>query len=97
MSDFKREFIKDFFSDYPDKEVLKDFIKNRLPLSPADKNFLIMKYCGEKITPNKIMAYNLTFSERYVIELHNNIITKSLPHINLIFIQALSTSPKNQD
>lgn len=99
MSDFKREFIKDFFADFPDKEALKDFIQNKLPLSPVDKKFLIMKYCNEKykITSNKIMAYELKISQRYVIELHNNIITKALPYINLIFIKALSTSLKNHN
>ena len=97
MSDFKREFIKDFFLDYPDKEILKDFINNKLPLSSSDKKFLVMKYCGDKITPNKVMAYNLQVSERYVIELHHNIIKRALPYVNLIFIQALRTSPQNQN
>ena len=97
MSDFKREFIKDFFSEFPDKEVLKKFILDELPLSSFDKNFLVMKYCNEKITPNKVMAYNLTLSERYVITLHDNIIIKALPHINLIFIKALSTSCQNHN
>lgn len=99
MSKFKREFIKDFFLDYPDKVALKDFIQNGLPLSPFDKNFLICKYCDEKYpnsTPNKILAHNLRYSQRYVIELHNNIITRALPYVNIIFIQALSASPKNQ-
>ena len=98
MSKFKREFIKDFFLDYPDKVALKDFIQNKLPLSPVDKKFLIMKYCNEKykITSNKIMAYGLKISQRYVIELHNNIITKALPYVNLIFIKALGTSSQNQ-
>lgn len=97
MSDFRREFIKDFFLEYPNKEALKDFIQNGLPLSLYDKNFLIMKYCGDKTTPNKIMAYNLKVSERYIIELHNNIITRALPYMNLIFIKALETSSRNQD
>lgn len=99
MSDFRREFIKDFFLDYPDKEALKDFIQKGLPLSSSDKNFLLMKYCNEKykVTPNKIMAYELQISQRYVIELHNNIITKALPYVNIMFIQALRTSYQNQD
>ena len=99
MEKFKREFIKDFFLDYPDKVALKDFIQNGLPLSIFDKNFLIGKYCNEKYpqsTPNKILAHNLGYSQRYVIDLHNNIITRALPYVNLIFIQALGASPKNQ-
>ena len=100
MSDFKRDFIKDFFLDYPDKVALKEFIQNRLPLSSFDKNFLICKYCNEKYsksTPNKIVAHELNFSQRYVIDLHNNIITRALPYVNLIFIQALQASPENHN
>ena len=93
MSDFRREFIKDFLEKYPNKDALKRFI-NRLPLGDFDKKFLIMKYCGEKVTPHKIMAYNLHFSQRYVSTLQENIITRAIPHINLFFIKALETSPQ---
>lgn len=62
---FKREFIKDFLADYPDKEVLKDFINN-LPLESFDKKYLTMKYCNETVTPHKVMAYQLNVSQRYV-------------------------------
>ena len=99
MENFKREFIKDFFLDYPDKVALRDFIQNGLPVSTFDKKFLIEKYCNEKYpqsTPNKILAHNLGYSQRYVIEMHNNVITRALPYINIIFIQALGTSPKTQ-
>ena len=92
MSDFKREFIKDFLAQYPDKGVLKEFI-NKLPLSNFDKKYLTMKYCGEKVTPHKVMAYNLTVSQRYVITLQENIITRAIPYINMFFIKALNTSP----
>lgn len=88
----KKEFIKDFFSDYPDKEVLKNFIDKELPVSGYDKKFLILKYCGEKVTPNKIMAYELGVSERYVKKVHNEVINRTLPYINIIFIKALNTS-----
>ena len=77
MSNFKREFIQDFLADYPDKEVLKDFI-NKLPLSDFDKKYLVMKYCGEKVTPHKVMAYNLSLSQRYVSTLQENIITRAI-------------------
>ena len=96
MSDFKREFIKDFLTNYPNKEVLREFI-DKLPLSVFDKNFLKMKYCGEKVTPHKVMAYNLTVSQRYVITLHENIITRAIPYINMFFIKALETSPKEHN
>lgn len=91
MSNFKREFIQDFLADYPDKEVLKDFI-NKLPLSDFDKKYLVMKYCGEKVTPHKVMAYNLSLSQRYVSTLQENIITRAIPYINMFFIKALDTS-----
>lgn len=93
MSDFKREFIKDFLAQYPDKDTLKEFI-NKLPLSNFDKGYLILKYCREKVTPHKVMAYELSLSQRYIITLHDNIITKALPYINMFFIQALKTSPQ---
>jgi hypothetical protein len=95
MSNFKREFIQDFLADYPDKEVLKDFI-NKLPLSDFDKKYLVMKYCGEKVTPHKVMAYNLSLSQRYVSTLQENIITRAIPYINMFFIKALDTSPQEQ-
>lgn len=95
MSNFKREFIQDFLADYPDKEVLKDFI-NKLPLSDFDKKYLVMKYCGEKVTPHKVMAYNLSLSQRYVSTLQDNIITRAIPYINMFFIKALMTSPQEQ-
>jgi len=95
MSNFKREFIQDFLADYPDKEVLKDFI-NKLPLSDFDKKYLVMKYCGEKVTPHKVMAYNLSLSQRYVSTLQENIITRAIPYINMFFIKALMTSPQEQ-
>ena len=56
-----------------------------------------MKYCGEKVTPHKVMAYNLTVSQRYVITLHENIITRAIPYINMFFIKALETSPKEHN
>ena len=95
MSNFKREFIQDFLADYPDKEVLKDFI-NKLPLSDFDKKYLVMKYCGEKVTPHKVMAYNLSLSQRYVSALQENIITRAIPYINMFFIKALDTSSQEQ-
>jgi hypothetical protein len=95
MSNFKREFIQDFLADYPDKEVLKDFI-NKLPLSDFDKKYLVMKYCGEKVTPHKVMAYNLSLSQRYVSTLQDNIITRAIPYINMFFIKALDTSSQKQ-
>lgn len=95
MSNFKREFIQDFLADYPDKEVLKDFI-NKLPLSDFDKKYLVMKYCGEKVTPHKVMAYNLSLSQRYVSTLQDNIITRAIPYINMFFIKALDTSSQEQ-
>lgn len=95
MSNFKREFIQDFLADYPDKEVLKDFI-NKLPLSDFDKKYLVMKYCGEKVTPHKVMAYNLSLSQRYVSTLQENIITRAIPYINMFFIKALDTSSQEQ-
>lgn len=95
MSNFKREFIQDFLADYPDKEVLKDFI-NKLPLSDFDKKYLVMKYCSEKVTPHKVMAYNLSLSQRYVSTLQENIITRAIPYINMFFIKALMTSPQEQ-
>lgn len=95
MSNFKREFIQDFLADYPDKEVLKDFI-NKLPLSDFDKKYLVMKYCGKKVTPHKVMAYNLSLSQRYVSTLQENIITRAIPYINMFFIKALMTSPQEQ-
>lgn len=93
MSDFKREFIKDFLAQYPDKDTLKEFI-NKLPLSNFDKKYLILKYCGEKVTPHKVMAYELSLSQRYIITLHENIITKAIPYINMFFIKAFETSPQ---
>ena len=95
MSNFKREFIQDFLADYPDKEVLRDFI-NKLPLSDFDKKYLVMKYCGEKVTPHKVMAYNLSLSQRYVSTLQENIITRAIPYINMFFIKALMTSSQEQ-
>lgn len=95
MSNFKREFIQDFLADYPDKEVLKDFI-NKLPLSDFDKKYLVMKYCGEKVTPHKVMSYNLSLSQRYVSTLQENIITRAIPYINMFFIKALDTSSQEQ-
>lgn len=91
MSNFKREFIQDFLADYPDKEVLKDFI-NKLPLSDFDKKYLIMKYCNDKVTGHKIMAYQLNLSQRYVSTLQDNIITRAIPYINMFFIKDLDTS-----
>lgn len=91
MSDFKREFIKDFLAEYPDKDTLREFL-SKLPLSDFDKKYLIMKYCREKVTGHKVMAYELNLSQRYVITLHENIITKALPYINMFFIKALQTS-----
>lgn len=97
MSNSQRDFIKDFFTDFPDKKVLKEFIMDKLPLSSFDKKFLIAKYCNEKykVTPVKIMVHELGYSDRYIKELNNNIITKALPYINLIFIKALNTSLDN--
>lgn len=91
MSDFKREFIQDFLAQYPNKDTLKEFI-NKLPLSDFDKKYLVMKYCGEKVTPHKVMAYELSVSQRYVSTLQDNIITRAIPYINLFFIKALDTS-----
>lgn len=92
MSDFRREFIKDFLAQYPNKDTLKSFI-GKLPLNDFDKKYLIMKYGGEKVTPHKVMAYELNLSLRYVITLHDNIITRAIPYINMFFIKALNTSP----
>lgn len=97
MTNSKRDFIKDFFVDFPNKETLKNFIDNELPLNSFDKKFLTLKYCDEKYpkgTPVKVMAYNLGYYDRYIKELNNNIITRALPYINIIFIKALSTSLK---
>lgn len=91
MSDFKVDFIKDFLEDYPDKEVLKNFIYN-LPLSKQDKKLLVIRYCREETTPMKVVAYEMHISERYAKSLHKDIIIKSLPFINLFFIKALNTS-----
>ena len=96
MSDFKREFIKDFLTNYPNKDVLRDFI-DKLPLTDFDRKFLQMKYCSEKVTPHKVMAYKLTVSQRYVITLHENIITRAIPYINMFFIKALNTSPEKHN
>lgn len=92
MSDFKVDFIKDFLTEYPDKDILKSFIQS-LPLSKQDKRFLIIRYCREDITPMKVVAYELDISERYAKALHKDIITRTLPYINLFFIKALNTSP----
>lgn len=91
MSDFKVDFIKDFLKDYPDKEILRNFIQN-LPLSKQDKKLLTIRYCRESLTPAKVIAFEMGFSERYVKALHKEIIIRSLPFINLFFIKALSTS-----
>ena len=91
MSDFKIDFIKDFLTEFPDKEILKTFIQS-LPLNKQDKRFLIIRYCREDITPMKIVAYELAISERYAKTLHKEIIIKALPFINLFFIKALNTS-----
>lgn len=96
MSNFKREFIKDFLAEYPNKDALKRFI-DKLPLSTFDRKYLIMKYCGEKVTPHKIMAYNLQLSQRYVVTLQENIITRAIPHINMFFIKALDTSSQEHN
>lgn len=48
MTNSKRDFIKDFFVDFPNKETLKNFIDNELPLNSFDKKFLTLKYCDEK-------------------------------------------------
>lgn len=45
MTNSKRDFIKDFFVDFPNKETLKNFIDNELPLNSFDKKFL--KYSDE--------------------------------------------------
>lgn len=95
MSNFKREFIQDFLATYPDKEVLREFINN-LPLADFDKKYLIMKYCNNKVTGHKVMAYNLSISQRYVSTLQDNIITRAIPYINMFFIKALKTSSKEQ-
>ena len=91
MSDFKREFIQDFLAQYPNKDTLRDFI-SKLPLSDFDKKYLTLKYCGDKVTPHKVMAYELSVSQRYVSTLQDNIITRAIPYINLFFIKALDTS-----
>lgn len=96
MSNFKRDFIQDFLAQYPDKGALKEFINNQLPLSDFDKKYLVMKYCGERVTPHKVMAYELSVSKRYVSTLQDNIITRAIPYINLFFIKALMTSPQKQ-
>ena len=96
MSSFKVDFVKDFFEEYPDKEVLKDFIQT-LPLSKQDKKLLIIRYCREERPPMKVVAYEMGFSERYVKSLHKEIIVKSLPFINLFFIKALNTSLSKGD
>lgn len=51
-----------------------------------------MKYCNDKVTGHKVMAYQLKFSQRYVSTLQENIITRAIPYINLFFIKALETS-----
>ncbi len=91
MSDFKKEFIKDFLSNYPNKDILKEFI-SKLPLNNFDKNYLTLKYCATPITPHKVMAYKLSYSVRYTITLHEEIINRAIPYINLFFIKALETS-----
>ena len=91
MSDFKRDFIQDFLTQYPDKEVLREFV-NKLPLPEFDKKYLTMKYCRGKVTSHKVMAYELNLSKRYVSTLQDNIITRAIPYINLFFIKALQTS-----
>lgn len=78
MSDFKKEFIKDFLSNYPNKDILKEFI-SKLPLNDFDKNYLTLKYCTTPITPHKVMAYKLTYSVRYTITLHEEILTEQYP------------------
>lgn len=96
MSAFKIEFVKDFFEEYPDKDVLKEFIRT-LPLSPQEKKLLTIRYCRETITVMKVVAYEMGVSERYAKALHKEIIQKSLPYINLFFIKALNTSlPKDK-
>ena len=96
MSNFKREFIQDFLTQYPDKGALKEFINNQLPLSDFDKKYLVMKYCNEKVTGHKVMAYQLNLSQRYVSTLQENIITRAIPYINMFFIKALMTSSQEQ-
>ena len=96
MSAFKVEFVKDFFEEYPDKEVLKDFICT-LPLSVQEKKLLTIRYCRDKLTVMKVVAYEMGVSERYAKTLHKQIIQKSLPFINLFFIKALNTTlPKDK-
>lgn len=95
MGNFKRDFIQDFLAQYPDKEVLREFV-NKLPLSEFDKKYLTMKYCRGKVTSHKVMAYELNLSQRYVSTLQENIITRAIPYINLFFIKALDTSPQEQ-
>ena len=89
MSNFKVDFIKDFFNDYPDKEVLRGFIRT-LPLTKQEKKLLEIRYSDDK--PMKVVAYRLGISERYAKSLHKDIIIKSLPFIRLYFIKALNTS-----
>ena len=91
MSDFKVDFIKDFLKEYPDKEVLKDFIYT-LPLTQQEKKLLEIRYCRDILTPAKVIAYEMGYSERYIKTLHKEIILKSLPLINLFFIKAFHTS-----
>lgn len=91
MSAFKIEFVKDFFEEYPDKDVLKDFIQT-LPLSAQEKKLLTIRYCREQITVMKVVAFEMGVSERYAKTMHKDIIQKSLPYINLFFIKALETS-----
>lgn len=85
------DFIKDFFEDFPNKEVLKDFIQT-LPLNNHDKKLLIIRYCQDEIPPMKVVAYEMGYSERYIKTLHKEVINKSLPYIKLFFIKALNTS-----
>ena len=92
MSNFKVDFIKDFLKDYPDKDVLRDFIRS-LPLNKQEKDLLIIRYCEDEIIPMKLIAYKLNVSERYAKALHKEVIIKALPLINLFFIKALDTSP----
>lgn len=89
MSDFKVDFIKDFFNDFPDKEILRSFIYT-LPLKKQERSLLEIRYCDDK--PMKVVAYELKVSERYAKSLHKDIIIKSLPFIKLFFIKALETS-----
>lgn len=95
MKQNQLDYIKDFLKEHQKKEEIRKFLEG-LPINVKEKTVLEELHCNSRypVTPIKVAAYDLNYSDRYIKKLHKTSLTKTLPYFKELFHKALSSSSR---